>query len=332
MRVWEQKHEPPFHPWGFESNQMYTWRGLPTIFGNPICDTNEECDYKRIVQYSPDRDEWINIGEAMFSRRFFDLIPVPAEFCDNFIAPGSKVAEESKYQPYNLLPPLEAPKQMTGQNAALIIGGFTQFGEDPRVSDVVELFGCDGVETDTIALAPFPKDTYLPAGAHWMENGKHMIAVCGGYHCFDNACALERECYTYSPETNTWDNSMANLVMPRYAHFMHLMPNLNTSDPNDENLSVYGYHLETEIYDHLGSGQWEIYFNKTDRVFSVDCVVYNEDDGYIYAIANQVIRIDPQTGDGRVLTTPPEALLRPGRCAKATINGMPGLLTRWGFW
>ncbi len=352
LRKWEQKHEAPYHPWAAMSNTMYTWRGLPTIFGNPICAIDGTCVNQRVVQYDPKQDDWITIGTTDHNRLYFDVVEVPAEYCDNYAEPdgkwnwhtGNMRIDKMQWEPFNQLPPpKKSPKvadtkrharqSSNRPNAAVIIGGYTIYSEDPRPTDVVELFGCEDAETDTISLLPFPRETYLGAAEYmWDAQKGHQLLYCGGYTCYDDVCGLDDHCYVYDPQTGKWDdgNQFPRLMQPRYSHMMDMLPNWNTSDPNDMGLITYGYHYDSEIFNWT-SMQWENYYEVDQKFFSTDCVVYNEEDNSLYTIMNDIVKVDMSTAQKTVLAEAPPELRRPGQCSLIYKDGIPGILTKYGF-
>ena len=151
---------------------------------------------------------------------------------------------------------------------------------------------------------------------------------CGGYTCLDFQCGLTEKCFNYLPEEDKWYD-FAPLSRPRYAFELGYWPYLNDTTDTSLHPVAIGYHPETEIY---VNGQWVNYFTKDDRIFSADCFVYNEADGYYYNIVFDIIQIDPTNGITRKIGTVPESMQRPGRCAMVTLDNQPGIMTRFGFW
>ncbi len=49
-------------------NEMFSFRGRPTIFGNKRCDDDLNCVDDEVLQYDPEEDEWVPIG-TMFQAR-----------------------------------------------------------------------------------------------------------------------------------------------------------------------------------------------------------------------------------------------------------------------
>ena len=86
-REWETKRSPPTHPWATPSNGLFTFRNRATVFGNPDCNLNGFCPYKRIIQYDPDLDDWIDMDFMLESRQYHTVVRVPGEFCDHFVEP-----------------------------------------------------------------------------------------------------------------------------------------------------------------------------------------------------------------------------------------------------
>ena len=61
---------------------MWSYQGKPTIFGNPVCDDEAHCENKEVIQYDPESDSWVMIGQMLESRTYHAVIEVPAEFCE----------------------------------------------------------------------------------------------------------------------------------------------------------------------------------------------------------------------------------------------------------
>ena len=76
------------------------------------------------------------------------------------------------------------------QTAALIVGGFWEYENDP-ILPRVELFGCPGAEVDSFVLADFPDDNYLTNG---VVVDDEKVLLCGGYTCTDTSCSTRKVC------------------------------------------------------------------------------------------------------------------------------------------
>ena len=75
-REWEVKATAPYIT-GLtnQANAMWAFRGKPTIFGQGRCDEDDSnCANDDIVQYRPDRNEWINVGRMMHPRALHEVI------------------------------------------------------------------------------------------------------------------------------------------------------------------------------------------------------------------------------------------------------------------
>ena len=53
---------------------------------------------------------------------------------------------------------------------------------------------------------------------------------------------------------------------------------------------VYGLNLETEVF-YSKDWEWRDYVVLEERLHAMDCVVYNQDDGYLYVMKTQVRKI-----------------------------------------
>ena len=141
--------------------------------------------------------------------------------------------------------------------------------------------------------------------------------------------------YDLTPGDDVWETESVygRLNRKRYIHMIDMMVNINDQSGSQELFPVaYGYDNISEIYDYT-TETWSDYIEMEENVYSVDCFAYNPDDGYYYSIKAQVLtRIDMETGESFNLESTPEALSRPGKCSIVEIDGMPGLMTRWGFW
>ncbi len=80
----EVKEHAPGHSLVSSVNGMFTFQGLPTIFGSPECDEDFECSLTEVVQYDPELDLWIKLGSLLESRELFNVVEVPAEYCSYF--------------------------------------------------------------------------------------------------------------------------------------------------------------------------------------------------------------------------------------------------------
>ncbi len=80
----EVKEHAPGHSLVSSVNGMFTFQGLPTIFGSPECDEDFECSLTEVAQYDPELDLWIKLGSLLESRELFNVVEVPAEYCSYF--------------------------------------------------------------------------------------------------------------------------------------------------------------------------------------------------------------------------------------------------------
>jgi len=68
------------------TNALFTFQGKPTIFGTNTC---EQCDddqrpHTEVLQYQPDDDTWVIIGNMLESRELHEVVQVPSSFCSFF--------------------------------------------------------------------------------------------------------------------------------------------------------------------------------------------------------------------------------------------------------
>ena len=136
---WVKKAAPPYEFVALDPNNLFTFGGRPTIFGNPDCNDIGVCGNNRIYTYYWDTDEWIFEASMERSRYSHEVIQVPKSFCD--------VGE---------------PQDL--DTAALIVGGYIDDMEGGPTHAKAEIFGCPGAEDRSIRLPDFPKEVYLTAG------------------------------------------------------------------------------------------------------------------------------------------------------------------------
>ncbi len=79
---WEKKSSPIYNPIVAFPNKMTTWRGRPTIFGYPRCANGGVCANIEVLQYDPDMDSWIDLGDMNSARENALFVEVPKYFCD----------------------------------------------------------------------------------------------------------------------------------------------------------------------------------------------------------------------------------------------------------
>ncbi len=78
-----QVSAPPHLPVTQAVNSLYSYGGVPHLFGSPVCTASPDvsCSNSLILAYNPDRDLWDPVGEMLLPRRDHTVIEVPAEFC-----------------------------------------------------------------------------------------------------------------------------------------------------------------------------------------------------------------------------------------------------------
>ncbi len=82
-QTWQAARFPPYpqEPNVPEPEALFNFRGRPTIFGNPSCDSQGECVYLDVIQYNPGTNSWDNLGEMLHSRELHTVVEVPESFC-----------------------------------------------------------------------------------------------------------------------------------------------------------------------------------------------------------------------------------------------------------
>ncbi len=79
--TWQALRFPPYPEFETIPNNLYSFRGLPTIFGNSACNSEGECESLDIIQYNSDEDIWYTLGEMLHPRQYHEVIEVPSSFC-----------------------------------------------------------------------------------------------------------------------------------------------------------------------------------------------------------------------------------------------------------
>ena len=79
---WEVKVMPYYDPAANVPNAMWSFRGLPTIFGVPSCDGADVCENRDVIQYDPQLNKWTTLGSMVHSRSNHEVIEVSASFCN----------------------------------------------------------------------------------------------------------------------------------------------------------------------------------------------------------------------------------------------------------
>ncbi len=236
--MWEQLRFPPFPEFlPFETSplMMYSFRGKPTIFNMPTCDSEGECILNDIVQYDSLSDHWESIGTMLHQRSFSNVVEVPREYCD-----------VARYEP---------PSQRT---AAIILGGMSDPelpGQDDNLLQSAELFGCS--RSISIPLEDFPERIYLTGGVHFVldeeDDPYGKVMVCGGY-----TDRLESRCWELDPMAMSWSVANYTLEGTRWAHEMILAPDLSSGSNKRVPLVMGGQNKYTEVWDPI-TDTWKGY-------------------------------------------------------------------------
>ncbi len=243
---WEQLRFPPYAEHERTPNQMTSFRGKPTVFGNTVCDAEGECVQEEVIQYNEDTDSWKRIGEMLHYRGFSTIVEVPQEFC-----------EAAQY-----------PEPST-DTAAVIIGGINTLdvnSESATILNSVELFGCPN--SLSIPLDNFPTRIYVTGGVHFVldevNNPMGRIVVCGGVGCTINGlCEEQNTCWELDTTTLSWSQADYALLEVRYGHVMSLSPDFDSGTNNRVPMVSGGSGFneaaeETEIWDALAE-EWKSY-------------------------------------------------------------------------
>jgi len=166
---------------------MFSFRGKPTVFGNPECNLDFECPLTEVLQYDPATDKWESLGSLSKQRIAAEIVEVPISFCEYFREPPLPTDE-----------PLD-PSEMT---AALLVGGYIGQGFGGRLLSDVEIFGC-GLDDAGIVVEPLPGPTSRVAGIYIQESPGDLglVLICGGeVPCPDGSftcpLVLDDSCFT----------------------------------------------------------------------------------------------------------------------------------------
>ena len=321
-RQWELKSPPPHYPLDRLPNNMFKFRGKPTMFGSLECDSDATCDATEIVQYQPATDEWIHIGSMSEHKTFLDVAEVPGSVCQHFPAPST-----STETPVTTADPgpTTTPDPSVAKKAALIVGG----GLGSSSIDSIELFGCPN-SASSLSMGKLPQPR-IYSGMTYLEKEGHVL-LCGGSICPDgtlSSCNLDNSCFRFYPETGSfiYDSDMttdrANFVLTQ-------VPEEGTTEPLKP-ITIAGT-ATSDIYDSP-TKTWSPYKNTPatgNWGHTTHCLInYN---GYIFAMDQNLVRLDPVTWSVETLLEDIPQAIGTGRCAGVEIGGSPGIFTRWGFW
>jgi len=310
---WTQLEEIPTPSSTNRPNEMWSFRGLPTVFGAPSCGGLNDCTNDEVIQFSPDDNEWRSLGRMRRPRRFHEMVEVPREFCD-FVSPIDTTTEA----PATTVSP--APE---GPTAAIVLGGYSAGFTDSALAQA-EIFGC-----------PTKKDLAQPlfksflSGGVYVEGaaGDRYVLMCGGNLCGEGPCTVTDRCLEYRPTTNEWTEG-PTLVSRRYSHVMANIP-IAEDAPEIILPSVIGFLRSVEIlsprdfwtqFDDLPDNSW----------MSLDCmIVYNDK---LYHAERIVQEFDFFTWEPTQIGVVTDEVGEPKKCAGVEINGVPGIYVRSGYW
>ncbi len=321
---WEKRAVPPYDSVARMPNEMFSFRGRPTVFGYPTCGSEGSCVNKDIVQYLAESDEWVKIGEMLETRTLHEVVTLPSSACENFVS-GTTPQSSSTTASVTTEEPVVGESTL-GQSAALIVGGVKSSVEPNTVISTVELFGCPDTARDSIEVADFPYPIYL-TGSTLMPDESRVMA-CGGFGCDESVCFTMEECYYWSPEANVWEDG-PSLTSSRSDFILALAPNIDEPDEDNSQFPlVLGNSLSTEI---LGQdGVWSEYRDVDDIWYSRYCLFQH--DGLIYSLRDEIVELNPYTWNVTVLGTMPDTLNQRGRCTALEINGELGVMLPVGDW
>ena len=94
--AFEVKAPPPYEyvysgisttPNANNPSAMWSFRGRPTIFGQPDCNDQGTCLKRAVIQYDPENDEWVALENLEFARQYHQVVEMPQSFCQLGSAP-----------------------------------------------------------------------------------------------------------------------------------------------------------------------------------------------------------------------------------------------------
>ncbi len=310
---WHQMKFPPHIMFGNlpDADALYNFRGKPTTFGAPTCDSDIICKYTEINQYHSNVNQWVKIGNLQQSRGFHEVVEIPPEFCQT-IADPTTTTTVMQHTSTTAFPEYET--------AALIIGGVINREEGGDITDSVELFGCPNVNYDgLIDIKKFPVGVMLTGGIYYPDGDKVM--VCGGQQCTSpRVCQISIDCYEWFPGRAEWVKAENGLNNVKWGHFMGLAANMN--DPSRQVPMVLGYGVGTEIY-NPDLELWEEYEPLEDPNWStIYCLVQHLDS--IWQMRSNIYELDLNTWNMTDFGQMPDRLINSGQCAVLEIDGTPG--------
>ncbi len=335
---WEAKKFPPNNPFVSEADAMHYFRGEPTVFGSPVCNSEGHCYYTEVIQYNPIYDRWDSIGTISESKQFHEVVEVPREFCERIAAastaPPTTPTGPTESTTEIVTDPYVAPDTST---VAMIIGGNWDEATRLQTMSSVELFGCPGYEERSFPLLDFPNGVYL-SGATYFANNQDVgkVVACGGFLCADLAveietCELTERCFEWTLESGEWEET-PGLNDQKWSHLMTLVQNLdNIIDVNGEPVivdelvpMVIGQNEHTEIY-NTSTREWMPYRDipeVTEDWQSVNCLIKIGDN--IYHIGNRLCELSTTSWEITDDLEVPDFLRQPGMCSQARVRDIEG--------
>ncbi len=319
--TWHQMKFPPHIMLGHlqDADALYNFRGKPTTFGAPTCDSDIACEYTEINQYHSNTNQWVKIGNLRQSRGFHEVIEIPLEFCQSNVNATTTTT---------VMPAVSTTATPQADTAAMIIGGVTNREGGGDVTDSVELFGCPKINHDFLVdMKDFPVGVYLTAGVYYPDGNKVM--VCGGNQCTSpRVCQVKPDCYEWLPMEEEWVQADNGLNNGKWAHLMGLAANID--DPSREVPFVLGYGTETEIYDP-DTESWQDYepIQESDWT-TLYCLVQYGDS--VWQMRQNIFELNLNTWETRDLGAMPDRLRSSGQCSVAEIGGTPGIKQNMTFY
>ncbi len=308
-----------------DADAIYNFRGKTTIFGAPSCDSDINCKYDEIIQYDPDDDRWVKLGNMLEPRLLHAVIEVPVEFCDS-IATSTTSSAPTTEQSTSTRPTqsTSTPPPETFDTVAMVIGGVSNPVGGGILSDV-ELFGCPDLGNNLITVDDFPTGIFLTSGVHLPVDGMPgSVVVCGGEACVPgtSTCDITGNCFQWTPQ-NQWQRFGADLTTSKYLHLMALAPDLEDENADGGQVPlVLGLNRQTEIYNRERN-EWRPYKELgTNNWISIECLFQHGDS--IWHMRQSIYELNTLTWITTEYGPLPDRLSIPGRCAFSEIDGRPG--------
>jgi len=203
---------------------------------------------------------------------------------------------------------------------ALIIGGFSNNGDDSTIFPSVEIFGCPN--QGSVRVDNFPRGSSSLMGGVYVDS-LNAALICGGYSCSsDEVCSTSKQCHQFSSLDHEWTQA-EDLLTERFGHIMATGPNLLSGTGEIQHIAVGSNLLSTEIFD---GESWNEYLELPTPAgyawYVVGCMVQHGN--LVYSVANTVQVLDLSTWSIKTIGVVPTEPITINQCAYTKINGREG--------